>query len=427
MQKPVLVQSLQRKMTQQLSQSIELLQMNTMEIHQFVQEIADENPLIEAIEYPYEGKSHQFEVNADEVTSCPLPSFYDQIKEQLLDYNLSPAKQKLVEYGIDNLDEDGYLTISLEKWSEDCRVSVDEVSHALEMIQSLEPKGIGAREVSECLSLQLRARFPEDEIAQKLVETHLDWVAQSNTKQIGNAFGVSEAIAKESIEHIKCCHPKPGQLLIHSSGDYITPDAEIIRNEEGQWIIHIHQWNNPMFHVHTNYMEMNELDKETINYLKERKKQLLWLESSIRYRKLHLESVLEILLEKQQAFFDYGPHYLRPLTLRDLADELDVHVSTVSRLFQKKYVQTPYGTFSLQFFLQRSLMKEEGDVVSSYSVKQMIKDIIRKEDPNKPYSDEKVKLLLHETYAVQIARRTVAKYREQLGILSTKYRKKRGN
>ncbi|UFT98474.1 RNA polymerase factor sigma-54 [Radiobacillus kanasensis] len=427
MQKQTLTQALQWKMTQKLSQSIGLLQMNATEIMNFVQDVAEENPLIETIDYPLGGKMHTSNVEVSEMTSNPPLSLYDQIKEQLVDHSLSDSMMKIVEYGIDNLNEDGYLSLSVDQWALDCGADHADISDALTLIQSVEPKGMGARDLTECLSLQLKAHYPEDDVALLLVKHHLDWVAQSNLEEICQTYGVSEDIALSSIDHIKRCHPKPGQLLSRPSIDYITPDAEVKQDDKGNWEIRIHHWNNPRFQLDPAYIQTDSFDKETRKYIKERRKQLDWLETSIQFRKLHLESVLELLLEKQRAFFDHGPSYVQALTLKDLAKDLDVHISTVSRLLRKKYVQTPHGTFSLQFFLQRSLMKEEGELVSSYSVKQRIKEIIHQEKRHKPFSDEKIRLQLQESYSIQISRRTVAKYREQMGILSSKYRKKRGN
>ncbi|WP_226036007.1 RNA polymerase factor sigma-54 [Aquibacillus saliphilus] len=421
-------QNLSWKMTQSLSQSIKLLQYNGLELLDYIKEIANENPLIEPIDtvFDYTIKSCSFSHVSDggigSFKDRP-PSLYDQMKLQLGEVKVSPELEPVLSYGIGSLDENGYLTIGLSEWAEACSTSEKVVGRALNVIQSLDPSGVGARGLRECLQLQLKRNNPSNEIPQTIVLEHLDWVADEALDLICEEYHLSSEEAMESIIAIRSCHPKPGQLLSNQNASYIVPDAQFYK-VDGSWKIRIHKWNYPTIQVSKEYASIKTDDKKTSAYIQEKQQEVQWLQSTINYRKLKLESVLDLLLVEQRDFFEYGPLMLKPLKLRDLATKLDVHLSTVSRMFKNKYVQTPHGTVPFKLFLQSGISNSTGKESSIVYIKQLIKEIIDIEDKQKPISDEAVRKQLLNQYQIEIARRTVAKYRVELKIPTSKLRKR---
>jgi len=407
-------------------QSIQVLQLSSTGLLAYIKELAKENPLIEEIDdhydfaYVHSPSSEQFEIG--EVNAASL-TMYDRLKKQMFTLNIPEELNPVVEYGIYSINENGYLETDLESWAENCHTSIDMVALALNFIQSLEPAGIGARNLAECILLQLKQMGHQELFLKDLLKSHMEWIAGQNSSDIADKYQLTEEQANEIIDHIKLCHPKPGQLLSEEKTEHVIPEASIFK-ENGLWKLSFYKWSAPTIKVDTTYKQtMDTLDKETFNYLQEKYKQIDCLNQAIRYRTSTLELVIKKIIEHQYKFFENGPHTLKMLTLQQLADELDLHVSTISRTISNKYVQTIYGVLPIKFFLQSGVKQENGQQTAAYVVKKLIAQIIDSEDKYKPLSDDAIRKKLKTEKRIEVARRTVMKYRKQLNIPSSIKRK----
>ncbi|MFC4557465.1 RNA polymerase factor sigma-54 [Virgibacillus kekensis] len=421
-QKLIQEQTLQLKMNQSLVQAINLLQLTGVEVVEYIKEIAKENPLIEEVNYDYEIADFK-NSNANlpaigEINEAKL-SMYDQLKSQLYTLNVPDDLEPVVLFGIDSLNEDGYLDIDLNLWAEKCGTTIEKAEHALTFIQSLEPAGIGARSLKECIRLQMADKY---DFIDSLLDDHLDWVAEENIEQISEQFLISPDNAHQIIKEIQACHPKPGQLLAGNVSEYIIPEANIYE-DDGHLKIHFYKWHTPDIEIDNSYADLLNGDSEAAEFLHDKYKQVEWLKQAVAFRGSTIERVIRQIAEKQQLYFQHGTFMLQPLTLREIAKELGMHVSTVSRAISNKYVQTRHGVIPLRFFLQTGVGQEDGKQTSSFVIKQLITELVNHEDKQKPLSDEKIKDRLHGEFGITIARRTVMKYREQLGILASSKRK----
>lgn len=419
-------QKLGWKMTPSLSQSIQLLQYNGMELMEYINEIMNENPLIADVEpvfdYTMPQLNRAITDGGMDFAQSPSLSMYEQLKQQVRETDVNNEWKTLIYYGIDSLNEEGYLTLDVQEWAESCSVKADQAAAGLKHLQSLEPAGIGARNLQECLLLQLERNYSGEKKVKHLVQKHLDWVAEQDLTAISEEYQITKGEARALIEMIQQCQPKPGLLLSKKQAAYIIPDADIF-NDGSTWRIRINKWNNPTIHVAKEYVDFKPEDKETAVFIQKKSKQVEWLKQAINYRKLTMENVLKLIIQEQKAFFDAGPFMLKPLKLKDLAAQLEVHTSTVSRMLKNKHVQTPHGILPLNFFLQTAITRSNGEESSVYTVKQWIQELIEGENKSKPYSDEAISNLLFDQYGTTIARRTVAKYREQLRMPSSRKRK----
>ncbi|RDW16566.1 RNA polymerase sigma-54 factor [Oceanobacillus arenosus] len=428
--KPRLVQqqSLQWKLNQSLIQSIHILQLPGMELLDYLGELSNENPLMDAINYDYEIEHYRAShVNTPDIGEInPVQySMYEQLRNQLYTLSFPKELEPIIDFGIDSLNHDGYLEIELEQWADACDTTLKRARDALAMIQSLEPAGIGARSLSECIMLQLKAMNIEDTFILNLMDEHLEWIATNNSAAISKHYQVEEERALAIIERMKRCHPKPGQLLGSQHSDYIIPEASIFK-ENGSWEITFHKWAAPTIKINDEYGKLLTMDKDTTNYLKEKYKQIEVLQQAIAYRTSTLEQIIQMIIEKQSTFFENGPQHLKPLTLREIALELDIHVSTVSRAIKQKYVQTDHGVLPIKFFLQTGIRQTDGKEMAAVAIKQRIYELIQAEHKSRPLSDETICRKLKEDFGIEIARRTIMKYRGQLQIPSSLKRKRGG-
>ncbi|MDY0408864.1 RNA polymerase factor sigma-54 [Virgibacillus soli] len=421
-QRLVQEQTLQLKMNQSLLQAIKILQLSSVELIDYIKELVKENPLIEEINYDYEINHYRVEhpdhAQIGEMNAQSL-TMYEQLRNQLYTVKIPKALLHVVEFGIDSLNKDGYLDITLEEWAKQCDVSVENAEEALSYLQQMDPPGIGARSLTECIILQLRES--KQDFVVDLLQHHLDWVAQEEIDYIAAHYGVSEDIVRNVLNQIKACHPKPGSLLATDQIAYIVPEAAIIK-ENDKWKVSFYKWYSPRLTINPAYLDLIEKDKEAATYLKEKRTQMERVNEAISYRGHTLEQIIKKVLEKQVGFFEFGPTMLQSLTLKEIADALQIHISTVSRAINSKYIQTPHGVVPIKFFFQSGL-KQGGKQTSSYAIKHYIKEIIHQENKAKPLSDAKICKILNEDYGITIARRTVMKYREQLHIPSSMKRK----
>ncbi len=423
-QKLSLNQSLQWKMNQSLVQSINILQFSSGELMEYIKEVAKENPLIEEVDADMDwvqyrpASSNTFSIG--EMNTAEM-SLYDQLKSQLFTISYPDSLKPIIEFGIDSLNEDGYLEIALEEWASKCETTIENVEYALEKIQSLEPSGIGARNLQECILLQLKQANSIEPFIADLLENHLELVANADVEAISELYGIVTQEADSIIESIKLCHPKPGKLLEPPEPDYIIPEASIYK-EDGEWKLSFYRWSTPKITLNPTYNHLNDPANEAAAYLKEKYKEIEQLQQAIGYRGNTIEEVIRKIMEKQYLFFEHGTYMIQPLTLREIAEELGLHISTISRAISQKYVQTTHGVLPLKFFLQRGLKNENG-TTASFAIKQLMKEMIIHEDKQKPLSDEAIKRKLKNEFHIDVARRTVMKYRDQLRIPSSIKRK----
>ncbi|SET10698.1 RNA polymerase, sigma 54 subunit, RpoN/SigL [Oceanobacillus limi] len=428
-QKIVHEQLLQQKMNKSLIQAINVLQFSSTELLEYIQQVTKDNPLIEEVSYDYELAEYRSNNSAstpfEDLNERTL-SMSDQLKEQLYTININPEYKPIVNFGIDSLDDSGYLDITLDEWATQCETSLDKVEQALTYIQSLDPTGIGARSLRECIILQLKQMNLFQFYMEDLLDNKLAWVAEENLDAIANEYQITRADARKAIQAIQGCHPKPGTLLVEKKSEFIIPEA-VVRKEAGEWRISFYSWSNPTITMDETYKDVHDVGQEAESYLKEKYNQVDWLQYVLTYRKNTLERVIYKIVEKQASFFEHGYFMLQPFTLQKIADELGVHVSTVSRAIRGKYVQTNYGVLPLKFFLQPGIKQRDGKFVAAFTIKKVITELVEFEDKHNPLSDEVIRMKIDNEFGIKIARRTVMKYREQLGIPSSMKRKVGGN
>ncbi|WP_087972613.1 RNA polymerase factor sigma-54 [Oceanobacillus rekensis] len=424
-QKLVLKQSLQWKMNQSLIQSINILQLTSGELMDYLKEVANENPLIEEIDSDMDWE--QFRPTYTEAPSIGeinqrVMTMYDQLKGQLYMLPIDDELKKIIEFGIDSLNEDGYLDIELEDWAIACKTTINLVTEALNHIQSLDPVGIGARDLQECILLQLKQSDGYHDYVEDLLNEHLELIADSNVDVISQLYSISLDEAKRTLQNIKRCHPKPGRILSTTEPEYIIPEASIYK-EAGEWKISFFKWAAPKITLNPLYENLNDPTNEATDYLKGKYKEIDSLKQAIIYRGNTLERVVRIIMEKQLPFFEHGVHMIQPLGLKEIAEELNLHISTISRAISQKYIQTTRGVLPLKFFLQNGIRKKNGNQTATYVIKQLIHDMITYEDRKKPLSDEAIRSKLRDDFTIDVARRTIMKYRGQLNIPSSMKRK----
>lgn len=419
-------QRLSRKMNQSLLQSLHILQFSSLELLAYIEQITKENPLIEEIDYdPY---ITDYKVNTEDVPSVgernsKEETMYDKLKNQLYTLRLDSTLKRAVLFGIDSLNEDGYIEIDLDEWAERCGLPMPQIDAALKAIQSLEPAGVGARDLSECILLQLDLEQEKQTLATNLIHHHLDWIAEEAVEAIVSYYGVGRSEVMAILTAIKSCHPKPGRLLANPTADYIIPEANIIE-ERGDWKIVFYKWNHPIIQVRKAYQDFQATDPEAMAYIKEKRQQLDWLSKSISQRASTLERILKEIVRLQHSFFEHGHFMLQPMKMQDIAQILDMHVSTISRAIRGKHVQTPYGVLPIKFFFQSGINNQAGKQTAAFTVKQLIAELIQYEDKQQPLSDESIKNKLGSEFGIILARRTVMKYRKQLNIPSSTKRKR---
>ncbi len=353
-------------------------------------------------------------------------SLTDSLRWQV---RMLPASEKLrniAEYLVGCLDDDGYIRVPLEEIARDTGSSVEEVEEALRLVQSLDPPGIGARSLSECLEIQLRRRGIDDPLVYEIVRHFLPELQNKNFKKISKCLGVSEDRLREILAVIGTLEPKPGHAFSTKPPQYIRPDV-IVKRLDGDYYVFVDDGLLSDLRISPTYRRMLEQGEAFISeteqkFAREKLKSAQWLVRNLARRKNTLQRVAEAIVEHQKEFFDKGISYLKPLTLREIAERVGMHESTVARVTSGKYMETPRGTFEMKYFFSRGLQSDTGEDASNRTVKQMIADMIESEDPQAPLSDQKIAQLLKKK-GINIARRTVAKYREQLGILPSRLRK----
>ncbi len=353
-------------------------------------------------------------------------SFIDSLLGQLRILTSDELELRIGEYLVGSLNESGYLTCSLVEVANTFKVEEAVVARVLAFIQSMEPVGIGARSLQEALLIQLRQRGLSDSVTAEIIRDHFEALKQRKYTEIAKKLHISVEEVQEHANAIMDLDPKPGFELMTEEVRYITPDLIVERVGE-EYVVFLNDKNVPRLRISTAYKR--ELDRSPVNGSKETRDFILgrlssarWLIQTIEQRRKTMVKVMECIVDEQREFFERGPGALRPLTLQQVASRIGMHESTVSRVTTNKYVQTPRGVFELKYFFSSSLDTEDGDEVSAKAAKSQILEIIGKEDARRPLSDQKIADILKQDGLI-IARRTVAKYREQLRILPARLRK----
>ena len=352
-------------------------------------------------------------------------SLKDYLQEQLVEVNIDQYMLTICKYIVESLDNRGYLEISIEELAEELNISKEIIEQALKLVQSLEPYGIGARNIKECLFIQSSKLNILDEIIEKIISNHLENIAENKYELVGKDLNISPREAQRYGDLIKKLEPKPSRgFYTGEEVNYIIPDAEI-KNIDGEFFILMNESVLPRLMINKTYKDVlqNNRDLETNAYVKDKINQALFLIKSIEQRKNTLYKVLECVINKQKDFFKFGKQYIKPLTLKEVAEIIEVHDSTVSRAIKDKYVLTSYGTIKIKDLFANGLSSNNNDDMATIKIKNEIKRIIDEENKGKPLSDQIISSMLGDKN-MNISRRTVAKYREELGIKASSMRKR---
>ena len=442
-----LSQSQKLIMTTKLVQSLKILNMSTAELEAEIKKQAEENPIMEIDtkdndsridwenyiknmqKYTYRDKN-EFAYNVDNEVDFEnmvrsTQNLYDYLKNQLRYYRIDKKQRKICEYIIDSLDENGYLDIQDEKLIME-RLKIDKNTYytCKSYVQSLEPNGVGGTTLEECLSIQLKNLNIKDDLLDQIIKEDLNNIANKKIKSICKKYNISQEQCINYIKIIKHLEPKPGKIYNTNEVQYIKPDV-IIKKVDGNFIVVSNDKNDISININSFYQSMlnkQDSDEDTKKFIKERLDSALNLIKNIENRKSTTIKIAKSILKRQEEFFEKGTNYIKPMKMQELADELNLHQSTISRGVNGKYMMTPFGMFEFKYFFSKGLETQGTEDTSAISIKKFIEDIIKKEDKATPLSDEKIKQLLNKN-GVNISRRTVAKYREELEILPSNKRK----
>jgi RNA polymerase sigma-54 factor len=352
-------------------------------------------------------------------------SLYHRLKWQLHVALLDKHDLEIGEYIIGNIDDDGYLRVSVEELAVDLDRDSADVERVLRLIQTFEPVGVGARNLSECLRIQLENGGVKDALVYEIVSNHLGNLQRKNLKDIARELKIDEARVREIFHLISHLEPKPGRATSADEVKYIQPDV-VVKKVDDEYMIFLNEGRTSGLRISRYYRDMLQ-SKDTFagkerEFAQEKFKAAVWLIRNIEKRKSTILKVTEAIMDFQKDFLEKGTSGLRPLTLKEIAEVVGMHESTVARVTTAKYVETPRGIFELKYFFSPGLGTSSGEEASSTSIKEILGQLIAAESPRKPLSDQKLSELIQQR-GVSIARRTVAKYREQLQILPAKLRK----
>jgi RNA polymerase sigma-54 factor len=469
-------------MTPQLQQAIKLLQLSRLELLNTVQQELQENPVLEegleldedlpeqvakeaeAPETPTAEVSSEHQESrevsdADKIADLDWQNYMDAYPQtgmsvsrddedrRSLEATLTrrPTLQAHLEWQIHlssfsedekcaagwilgNLDDDGYLCSPIEEIARQSGVCESDVAAALQKVQRLDPPGVAARDLRECLLLQLRSLGLEDPLVFRIVDDHLDALQKRDLRGIARALGASIEEVAAAANVVAQLEPRPGRAFGGDEPIYITPDIYVHRIGDELHIV-LNEDGLPRLRINNLYREVlakdREVAKDTRDYVQDKVRSAMWLIKSIHQRQRTIYKVMQSIIKNQRDFFERGIAYLRPLNLRDVADDIGMHESTVSRVTTNKYAHTPQGIFELKYFFNSSINRVDGEAVASESVKDKIRQIIAAEDSHRPLSDQRIAQML-KNGNIDIARRTVTKYRESMKILSSTKRRRVG-
>jgi RNA polymerase sigma-54 factor len=354
-------------------------------------------------------------------------SLADHLEWQLSVSICSETVRTVAESIIGNLDENGYLTATLEEIAQSGNYSMEDVEEALAMVHEFDPPGVAARDLSECLLLQLKVLDPQNTLAQQIVMEHLKLLQNNQLKEIARALNRPVELVKRAVDVIKRLDPRPGLRYNKTEPRLVEPDVQF-RKVDGEWQAFMNDDDLPQLRLNPIYRRLlarDAADREVRNYVKERFTAAIQLMKNIEQRKHTIVRVCQSILRRQQEFLDHGVDHLRPMMIKEVAEEVGVHPSTVSRAVANKYCHTPQGVLELRYFFSESVNGPQGSEISLLSLKRRVKKMIEDEDATHPLTDEQITKRLDEE-GIHVTRRTVAKYREDLRIPSTHRRRVKG-
>ncbi|NNS43625.1 RNA polymerase factor sigma-54 [Escherichia coli] len=465
--------SQQLAMTPQLQQAIRLLQLSTLELQQELQQALESNPLLEQIDTHEEIDTRETQdsetldtADALEQKEMPeelpldaswdtiytagtpsgtsgdyiddeLPVYQGETTQTLQDYLMwqveltpfSDTDRAIATSIVDAVDETGYLTVPLEDILEsigDEEIDIDEVEAVLKRIQRFDPVGVAAKDLRDCLLIQL-SQFdkttPWLEEARLIISDHLDLLANHDFRTLMRVTRLKEDVLKESVNLIQSLDPRPGQSIQTGEPEYVIPDV-LVRKHNGHWTVELNSDSIPRLQINQHYASMcnNARNDGDSQFIRSNLQDAKWLIKSLESRNDTLLRVSRCIVEQQQAFFEQGEEYMKPMVLADIAQAVEMHESTISRVTTQKYLHSPRGIFELKYFFSSHVNTEGGGEASSTAIRALVKKLIAAENPAKPLSDSKLTSLLSEQ-GIMVARRTVAKYRESLSIPPSNQRK----
>ncbi|NUF26432.1 RNA polymerase factor sigma-54 [Gilliamella bombicola] len=460
--------SQQLSMTPQLQLAIRLLQLSTLELQQEIQTALENNPLLEVADQYDEINVDQsdeiehidtrealdsreipddipLDASLDDIYTAGTPSgtnsdyrhdelpiYQGETHETLHDYlewqlELTPfsdTDRAIAISIIEAIDDRGYLTVTTEEILEGLgndEIELNEVETVLKRIWHFDPIGVGARSLQECLSIQIQyLTYPL--LVKPIIDNYLDLLANRDYRTLKKVLNASDEQLKEAVNFIQHLQPYPGDSINTTSPDYVIPDV-LVKKVNGNWMVDLNNDTMPRLRINQQYAAMEKIANESDSqYIRSHMQNANWFIKSIENRNETLLKVSQFIVEHQQAFFEHGTEYMKPMILSDVAMAIDMHESTISRVTTQKYLQCPTGIFELKFFFSSHVNTESGGEASSTAIRALIKKYILAEDSKKPLSDSKLAAMLEEQ-GIIIARRTVAKYREALSIPSSSQRK----
>ncbi|ENA7188180.1 RNA polymerase factor sigma-54 [Escherichia coli] len=465
--------SQQLAMTPQLQQAIRLLQLSTLELQQELQQALESNPLLEQIDTHEEIDTRETQdsetldtADALEQKEMPeelpldaswdtiytagtpsgtsgdyiddeLPVYHGETTQTLQDYLMwqveltpfSDTDRAIATSIVDAVDDTGYLTVPLEDILEsmgDEEIDIDEVEAVLKRIQRFDPVGVAAKDLRDCLLIQL-SQFdkttPWLEEARLIISDHLDLLANHDFRTLMRVTRLKEDVLKEAVNLIQSLDPRPGQSIQTGEPEYVIPDV-LVRKHNGHWTVELNSDSIPRLQINQHYASMcnNARNDGDSQFIRSNLQDAKWLIKSLESRNDTLLRVSRCIVEQQQAFFEQGEEYMKPMVLADIAQAVEMHESTISRVTTQKYLHSPRGIFELKYFFSSHVNTEGGGEASSTAIRALVKKLIAAENPAKPLSDSKLTSLLSEQ-GIMVARRTVAKYRESLSIPPSNQRK----
>ncbi|HHI3901047.1 TPA: RNA polymerase factor sigma-54 [Escherichia coli] len=465
--------SQQLAMTPQLQQAIRLLQLSTLELQQELQQALESNPLLEQIDTHEEIDTRETQdsetldtADALEQKEMPeelpldaswdtiytagtpsgtsgdyiddeLPVYQGETTQTLQDYLMwqveltpfSDTDRAIATSIVDAVDDTGYLTVPLEDILEsmgDEEIDIDEVEAVLKRIQRFDPVGVAAKDLRDCLLIQL-SQFdkttPWLEEARLIISDHLDLLANHDFRTLMRVTRLKEDVLKEAVNLIQSLDPRPGQSIQTGEPEYVIPDV-LVRKHNGHWTVELNSDSIPRLQINQHYASMcnNARNDGDSQFIRSNLQDAKWLIKSLESRNDTLLRVSRCIVEQQQAFFEQGEEYMKPMVLADIAQAVEMHGSTISRVTTQKYLHSPRGIFELKYFFSSHVNTEGGGEASSTAIRALVKKLIAAENPAKPLSDSKLTSLLSEQ-GIMVARRTVAKYRESLSIPPSNQRK----
>ena len=363
-----------------------------------------------------------------EATLTPRQTLRGHLEWQVHLSGMDQAEQEVAEWVIGNIDDDGYLRASDEELAQQANVDEETIARVVEIVQTFDPTGVCARDLRECLLLQMAARKIDDPLVISIVDLHLDLLRRRDLRGLAKVTNLPIEVIAAAAQVIGTLEPWPGRALGGADPVYITPDIYVHKIGDDFHVM-LNEDGLPKLRINGMYRDVlgsrSAVESDTKAYVHEKVRSAMWLIKSIHQRQRTIYKVMQSITKYQRSFFESGVQHLKPLNLRDVADDIGMHESTVSRVTSNKYVHTPQGIFELKYFFNSGVGRFNGDLVSSESVKQKIKTIIASEDPRRPLSDQRIAEMLKRS-DIDIARRTVTKYREAMNVLSSTKRRQIG-